>query len=356
MTEPIISGIQQVGVGIPKVYEAFDWYRKHIGVDIPVFDEAAEANLMLPYTGGQPHKRHAIFAINLQGGGGMEIWQYVSRKPQSAFFQLQVGDLGIFITKIKCKDIRRSFQFAANQQMEVLSKIQTDPAGTPHFFVKDPYGNLFQYIESTNWFKNTKAHCGGPYGVIIGVTDLTKSKNFYNKILGYDEVLYEGKQTYADLYDLPAGNLPVKRCILTHSKKRSGPFSNMLGSSQIELWQVEGRKPNKIFDNRYWGDIGFIHICFDIIGMDAMRQKCAAFGTPFTVDSAKAHLDGFDMGEAAGHFSYIEDPDGTLIEFVETHKIPILKKLGWYLNLKKRDPHKPLPNFILSALAFNRVK
>ena len=33
------------------------------------------------------------------------------------------------------------------------------------------------------------------------------------------------------------------------------------------------------------------------------------------------------MGEAAGHFSYIQDPDGTLIEFVETHKVPILKKL-----------------------------
>jgi len=80
MNEPIISGIQQVGVGIPNVHEAFDWYRKHFGVDIPVFEEAAEANLMLPYTGGKPHKRHAILAINLQGGGGMEIWQYTLRK------------------------------------------------------------------------------------------------------------------------------------------------------------------------------------------------------------------------------------------------------------------------------------
>ena len=62
------------------------------------------------------------------------------------------------------------------------------------------------------------------------------------------------------------------------------------------------------------------------------------------------------MGEAAGHFSYIEDTDGALIEFVETHKIPILKKIGWYLDLKKRDPHKPLPDFVLSAMALNRVK
>ena len=44
--------------------------------------------------------------------------------------------------------------------------------------------------------------------------------------------------------------------------------------------------------------------------------------SPFTVDVDHS----FDMGEAAGSFSYTEDPDGALIEFVETHKIPILKK------------------------------
>jgi hypothetical protein len=62
------------------------------------------------------------------------------------------------------------------------------------------------------------------------------------------------------------------------------------------------------------------------------------------------------MGEAAGHFSYIEDPDGTLIEFVETHKVPIMKKLGWYLNLKKRNPEKSLPTWMLWAMGMNKVK
>ena len=63
------------------------------------------------------------------------------------------------------------------------------------------------------------------------------------------------------------------------------------------------------------------------------------------------------MGEAAGHFSYIEDPDGTLIEFVETHKVPILKKIGWYLDLRKRDPNKSLPDWIVKNYEiFSRVK
>ena len=62
------------------------------------------------------------------------------------------------------------------------------------------------------------------------------------------------------------------------------------------------------------------------------------------------------MGEAAGHFSYIEDPDGTLIEFVETHKIPILKKIGWYLDLTKRDALRPLPRWMLKSMGLNRKK
>lgn len=50
------------------------------------------------------------------------------------------------------------------------------------------------------------------------------------------------------------------------------------------------------------------------------------------------------MGEANGHWGYIEDFDGTLIEFIETHKVPLLKKWGININLKNRNPRKPLPN------------
>ena len=51
----------------------------------------------------------------------------------------------------------------------------------------------------------------------------------------------------------------------------------------------------------------------------------------------------------------IEDPDGTLIELVEAHKIPLMKKLNLYLNLRKRDPKKPLPKWMLRMLRFMKV-
>ena len=188
--------------------------------------------------------------------------------------------------------------------------------------------------------------------MVIGVSDMEKSKKFYKDILGYDTVVYDEEKNFDDLKTLPGGDLTFRRVLLKHSKPRQGSFSQLLGSSTIELIKVKGRDPHKIFENRLWGDLGFIHLCFDIKDMQALKKHCASLGHPFTVESNPD----FDMGDAAGQFAYIEDPDGALIEFVETHKIPIIKKLHWYLNLDKRDPKKPLPAWMLKALKFSRVK
>lgn len=103
----MISGIQQIGVGVKDLHLAWDWYRKHLGFDIKVFEEEAIAALMLPYTGGQPQSRRAALTLNLQGGGGFEIWQYVERKPMLPVKQLLLGDLGIIAGKIKCRDAQK---------------------------------------------------------------------------------------------------------------------------------------------------------------------------------------------------------------------------------------------------------
>ena len=356
MSDYIICGIQQMGIGVANMPEAFRWYRKNFGVDIQVFEEAAEAKLMLPYTGGEPRSRHAALAINLQGGGGFEIWQYTSRTPEPPQKQPLLGDLGLFVAKIKCKNASKAHQHLKALGADLISEPHTDGRGNAHFFVKGPYGDIFDVVENEVWFKNEGKETGGTFGAVIGVSDIEKSKKFYSEILGYDKVLFEGEDVFEDLKALPGGDRKVQRVILTHKADKAGGFSKLFGPSEIELIKVVGHEPKKIFEGRFWGDLGFIHLCFDIVGMEALKQKCKDAGHPFTVDSF-ANLDAsFDMGEAAGHFSYIEDPDGALIEFVETHKIPIIKKIGWYLDLRKRELGKPVPNYILKAMAFNRVK
>lgn len=349
-----ISGIQQIGIGVANVHEAFKWYRQHFGMDVPMFEEAAEAALMLPYTGGQPQSRHAILALNMQGGGGMEIWQYTGRTPVPAAFQPQLGDLGIFIAKIKCKNVWDCFHDLRKRGVNMQTNPAPRPDGEEHFFVKDPWGNTFEIVGAKDWFSTGRPDLtGGMYGAVIGVSDMDRSVAFYAEMLGYDTVVYDKTDDFADWHGVDGGFGRCRRVLLRHAEKRKGPFSRLLGDTEIELVQSLERKPRKIFENRFWGDLGYIHLCFDITGMAEMKAFCTEKGYPFTVDSSGS----FDMGEAAGYFSYIEDPDGTLIEFVETHKIPILKKIGWYLDLRKRSrPEKPLPALMLKALGLGRVK
>ena len=342
-----------MGVGVPNLSEAWNWYIKHFGMDVKVFEDKKTAKLMLPHTEGKVRDKHAVLAINMQGGGGFEIWQHTGKKPEPPLFNIELGDLGIYATKMKCVNIESAFAYQKLVSTNIISNIEQAPNGQKHFFVKDLYGNIFQFVEEPVIFTKVKhIPSGGVFGAIIGVKNIDQSLPVYTDILGYDYVIFDETHSFSDFNSLPGGHSTYRRILLKHSISRKGAFASLLGTSQIELVQCIDRVPLDIYEGRIWGDPGFIHLCFDINGMSSLRDFCKNKGFPFTVDSSNS----FDMGDAAGHFSYIQAPEGTLIEFVETHKIPVLKKIGWYINLLKRNPEKPLKKFILKALSFNRVK
>jgi catechol 2,3-dioxygenase-like lactoylglutathione lyase family enzyme len=353
--EKIICGIQQMGIGVPNVQEVWKWYRTFFGVNVRVFEEAAEAPLMTRYTGGVVHSRTATLALSMEGGGGFEIWQFTSRNTEKPNFDVKAGDTGLYVCKIKSRNVADSFTYFKSKGANLLSGLETTPEGRPTFYTADPNGNIFQVVEGRGYFSDTKfaSRCGGAAGCIIGVSDIEKALPLYKDILGYETISSDETGTFHDLAGLPGGTGTFRRVLLTHKSERRGPFARLLGPTEIELIQSLDRSDRQpIFKNRFWGDWGFIHLCFDIQGMDALKKECETKGFPFTVDSGNT----FDMGEAGGRFSYIEDPDGTWIEFVETHKVPILKRLGWYINLKNKKPGTFLPNWMLKVMGWNKVK
>jgi len=347
-----ISGIQQIGVGVKDATEAWKWYRKWFGMDICVFEDTASAKLMTQYTGDQVQDRHAVLALNMQSGGGFEIWQFTSREPQPATFEIKAGDLGVYAAKIKCKNVPAAFKRFQEGGYTIDSSVQKDPAGNEGFFVKDPYGNLWHIVNGDGWYQEEQKLTGGIYGAVIGVSNMDRALDLYSKVLGYSEVVSDTSGEQADLSALPGGTKRFRRVILRCPQSRSGAFSRLLGPAHIELWQALDSPGRKIFEQRYWGDLGFIHLCFDVVSMKRLGKSLHEHGFKFTVDSSNS----FDMGEAAGHFTYTEDPDQTLIEFVETHRVPIMKKIGWFLNLHEKRRSKPLPNWMVRSLRFNRVK
>lgn len=347
----VINGIQQIGIGVADAKSVFNWYRKNLGFDILVFEDEATASLMTRYTANKPENRYAMLALNLVGGGGLEIWQFKSRTPQPPRNQMLLGDLGINSMKLRSRNIGNLHKALKTNSLNIITGIKNINDSSKHFFFTDPWNNLVEVVSDDYYFNDPTANSGGVLGVSIGVSDMESSIDFYKNLLGFDEVIYNLTDTFNDLKTLPGGQHTFRRVLLRRSCKRAGGFSELFGPSEIELLQVLDRTSVKIYGNRLWGDLGYIHICFDIHGMDALREDAENLGHAFTVDSS----DSFDMGKAAGHFSYVEDPDGTLIEFVETHKVPILKKLGIYINLKKRNPLKPLPKWLVKMMRVHRI-
>lgn len=345
-----ITGVQQAGIGVPDIDTYWPWYSKIFGLSVSIFDDRAEAALMTPYTGGQVHSRRAVLAMNMSGGGGAEIWQFTSRTPSVCPFDPLYGDLGLFALKIKSPDIQL-FKKRVEKYSVTASEILTDPAGQAYMWVKDPLGNVFQVIERKgDWFSLNGNVSGGICGAVIGVSSIEKSLPFYQTLLGTSELVYEAERTGDQFVD---PSLPKAKTLLLRKKAdRIGAFSQLLGNVELELVERDDQKGRKLFEGRYWGDCGFIHLCFDVLHMENLKKTLEEKGHPFTIDSQGT----FTMEAAGGRFAYVEDPDGALIELVETHKIPIMKKYGWYLDLTKRTKNQPLPKWMFKILAMASPK
>ena len=111
-----ISGIQQIGIGVKNAPECLYKYAKLFAMDALVFDDVSEASLMTQYTGGKVYQRQALLSLNMQGGGGFELWQFKNRLPLEPLHQLHFGDIGIYAAKIKCKDINKAYEIFCNEK------------------------------------------------------------------------------------------------------------------------------------------------------------------------------------------------------------------------------------------------
>lgn len=348
----VICGIQQVGIGVASVADSWSWYRRYFGVDIKILGDEGVAERMLPYTGGKPQPRYAVLAVNLRGGSGFEIWEPRGRKLKYLQEEALLGDYGILVCKVKCPDADAAYRRFREMDARLLTPVTVSPAGKRHFYLKDPWNNLFEVVEDDYVFVRERKVTGGGNGAVLGVSDMDRSIHFYGKLMEFDRIISDETGVFDDLKGVPGGERRFRRVLLGRSRPIQGPLCEVMGTGYIELLQCLDAEPKKLYEGRFWGDPGFIHLCFDVRNMAAVKADCEALGHPFVCDSGAD----FGMGDADGHFTYIEDPDGTLIEFVETFKIPVLKKWGIYLNLKNRDDYKPVPRWITKSLRFLRVK
>ena len=226
----VIQGIQHMGIAVSDMDASLKLYRKLFGLDIPFFDAVAAAPLMDSHCRGETIVKRASMVLNHQGGCAVEVVSPTSFTPKGPVFELRQGDLGIGATMVKTPDIRKMHEHA----LEILSdkcdsKLVMDPMGRLTFFLRDYDDNLFQILESDNWFTRNGHPSGGIIGGTIGVSDMDKAFKFYCEILGYDKVVYDKEGTFEDWEHLAGGNERYRRVLLSQSSPGTGGFSSMMG-------------------------------------------------------------------------------------------------------------------------------
>ena len=120
---------------------------------------------MLAHTNGKPRERHAILALNLEGGGGFEIWQHTGKKPRIIDFEIQLGDLGINMGILKSDNVDAAYSKFKSSGLQLLGDVTKDPLGNKHFYLKDVYNNLWEVKEHSKVFKKEKAVNGAFLGI-----------------------------------------------------------------------------------------------------------------------------------------------------------------------------------------------
>jgi len=347
-----INSIQHIGVAVQDMDASLKYFRKIFGMNIPFFDSVQPAPLMDCYTHGKTITKRASMIMNLQGGCAMEVIRPTTFEPRKADFQVKIGDLHIFQVHVKTRDVKQMHAHCRNNGAPHVSEIQMNPAQQNVFDLTDLDGNFFR-VEPTNECYRDMGHpSNGIAGCSIGVTNMDSALKLYSNLLGYDEVIFDRTGTFNDWRHLPGGGEQYRRVRLKQSAPTGGGFARVMGETFIELVQALDRVPARTFKGRIWGDSGFVHLGLDVKGMKKLGENLAAKGFAFRCDSN----DALSMGQTKVHCTYIDDPDGTLIELIEVYKVPIVEKWGIFLNVEKRDPLKPLPNFMLNALRFSRIK
>jgi catechol 2,3-dioxygenase-like lactoylglutathione lyase family enzyme len=347
-----VNSIQHIGVAVQNIDESLKFYRKIFGMNIPFFDSIQAAPLMDVYTRNETITKRASMVMNLQGGCAMEVIRPTSFEPKKANFQIQVGDIHIFQVHYKAQNVENMHRHCKVNNAPNVSEIKTNPAKEKVFDLQDLDGNFFRVETTSEMYKSMGHPSNGVAGCSIGVSNIEASMNLYAKILGYDKVEFDVSGVFNDYAHLPGGLGQFRRVRLTQSAPTGGGFAKVIGNTFIELVQCLDRTPARIFKGRIWGDSGFVHLGLDVKKMEELGKDLELAGFGFRCDSSNE----LNMGKTRVHCTYIDDPDGTLIECIEVYKVPIVEKWGVFLNVEKRNPLKPLPDFMLKALRFSRIK
>jgi len=313
----MINALQHVGMGVNDTDTTYAFYRDTLGFKIKLNDHTEYSQEMAPIIGDVVEMR-MLMAMNIHGGGAIELIEHTSTEPRARAEPVRWGDLGFLESGLWATNLDALVPQLQAKGVALLTPVCSfqDYAGATwkYAYLRDPDGLLLQLLERPG--SDGASLVGGISHVAVGVSDIEAAERFYGEVLGYDRAIYRFTGYLPEMDAVTGGPMRMKMTILERSQGSTSQLA-LLDGGLIKLVQAIGYQGRPIFEGRRWGDIGQMEVALDVtdlrVTLDEALSKGATLLHPPTF---------MDMGSGSvGSFAYITDPDGNIIEFVEVEKI-----------------------------------
>jgi catechol 2,3-dioxygenase-like lactoylglutathione lyase family enzyme len=316
----MINALQHVGQGVWDVDVTYEFYKRFLGYKIKLNDITIPDKDMARIIGSVETLR-AMMAINTQGGAVLELIENKSSPIRPYPTDGGYGNYGILEVGYAVSDIEAVVNEFLSRGVHFLTGIFEIPFSDERVwrcaYLVDPDGLRLQLVEEV---RPNKSRLRGIFHVGIGVSDLARSKVFYNA-LEFDKLVYEFEGRMPEMDPVTGSTQPMKFAIL----ERSEPVDWTVGflpSGIVKLYELPNCRGKHIYEDRRWGDIGCMEMCLDVTDLQAVIGEMKAKGIDIWLPQVE-----IDMGSGCkGLVAYIRDPDGTLIELVEVKTVAWVSK------------------------------
>lgn len=302
-----ISGIHHIAIGVKDI-EAMKSFYRDILEFTNIFGEFPE--IEHPPMRDVVRSSHVVFSgIMFKQEPGdifVELIQMKEPAPRPIRRDFHYGDIGVSKITIATPDVEKIYRELKNTLNFCCEPKHTKVPGWGDYrfvYFRDPEGNLIELVSATSANKGSKFN-----GVIragVSVTDLQRSKSFYQKHLAFNRVIVDVHDGFSGLVDEVAGGGPtrVRSCILSNGKE----------GGTLELFEILEPRGRSIPFSAKWGDFGYLQLCVNCNDIYGIAAHCEKEGidllcSPQSMDT--------DKPEHAGAFIYVKDPDGIPLEFL----------------------------------------
>jgi catechol 2,3-dioxygenase-like lactoylglutathione lyase family enzyme len=307
-----IIGVDHVGVGVKNMEAMKKFYHgtlefTEIFGEMPVDDHEPIHHLVRTSPAV-----HSAIQINQKGGGiAVSLFCHIYPKPRPIRKDSHYGDIGISKTVLAVHNLER-FYYEYQGRLAFcipLRHIEIPEWGDYAFvYARDPEGNLIEFMDTgkASW----PSTFDGVRWIGIAVTDLERSREFYQKHLGFDKTIVNIHQKYSGQVDEIAGSnqAQIRSCILGNSR----------GNGMVELFESLKPRGRSIPFLTNWGDYGYLQMC--LLGTEMPEVEAAFRQADLEIVLEPQMITSDDPSNAGLGFMYVRDPDGIPVEVMTLPK------------------------------------